>query len=175
MLSCAGMPGLGEGSEDGKEDEDDASLLDGLNAVTFQGSHAAAVQQERDESHAAAIFGGGHAAAPAGRKFRASSAGSKLPSGGRGQAGGVASAAAAPRAASASAQAQGAAGGAGASVSDLLALAEADGAVVVPAEELAAAGASSQLIQQAGGTSGNDALSWRDRALAAKRAKQQQQ
>lgn len=156
----AGVPGL-EGEHEQPDDEAGAGL-GALNSITFRQANAAAVQQERDESHAAAIFGGSGPSGPGG------SNGAQRPA--ARPAGGQRS-----RAAAAGQRAGGAAGPAG-SAENLLALAVAEGAVVVPAAELGAVlNPAEQPAAAAGAGPGGGALSWRERALAAKRAKQQGQ
>ena len=116
---------------------EDEGQLGGRNLVSFGAGHAAAAQLERDQQHAAAIFGGEP----------------------------VAAGAAAPAAVWQQPQPP------GSLPADPIALAEADGALVVLPEELVVA-------QQAaapgggGGAGGGGGLSWRERALAAQRAKQ---
>lgn len=139
-----------EARDDGEPGGSDAAMRaqGALNSVSFQQGNAQAVQQERDEQHAAAIFGGGPAGGPA--------AAAAAKPGGRG----------APARRGSQAPAAPAA-----DPLDAIAQAEADGAVVVWEHELPAA---PQPAAPAGGGGGGGA-NWRERALAAKRAKQQEQ
>lgn len=146
-------------ARDGEDGEDagagDAAMRaqGGLNSVSFQQGNAEAVQQERDEQHAAAIFGGGPTGGPAAAAAKPGGPGGSGAPAWRGSQAVPPAPVAAPV--------------------DVIAQAEADGAVVVWEDELAAV---SQPAAQAAGGGGGAAAgpNWRERALAAKRAKQQQ-